>query len=140
MKKVVWLVGLYAVITIVHAGKKLTENEIYDLKNPYKAELKYKRFEYCKNGLIPFRSIATTPKADLDSSVGFYEFDAEDLKYAQTRVIQLAVTQGKKYNGKKIDKVIGNFWNECLELPLEFFKDDQVESDALEYEELESLL
>ena len=140
MKRIGLLLSLISVISISYAGDKLTEDDIYELKNPFEGNVEYLRFEYCKNGLIPFRSIANTPKKDLKESLGFYEFDKDDLKYAQTRVIQYAVKQGKKHNGKEIDDVIGKYWNGCLKLPLKYFENDLLEEEELEFEDLDSLL
>ena len=143
MKKVGLLLTLLGVIGVANATKLLSEEDIYNLNNPFEANVEYIRFEYCKNGLIPFRSIATTPKKDLKASLGFYEFEKEDLKYAQTRVIQYAVKMGKKYNGDKIDKVIGKYWQGCLEMPLEYFANDWAEMEEeseMELEDLDSLL
>ena len=140
MKKIGWLLILVSITGFSFASEKLTEDDIYAMENPYIANVEYLRFEYCKNGLIPFRSIANTAKKELKESLGFYEFDKEDLKYAQTRVIQFAVKLGKKYNGEEIDNVIGYYWTECLEMPIEYFENDQTDEEELENEDLDSLL
>ncbi|MCJ8311835.1 MAG: hypothetical protein HRU38_06195 [Saccharospirillaceae bacterium] len=140
MKKFGLLLILVSVMGFSFASEKLTEDDIYAMKNPYIANVEYLRFEYCKNGLIPFRSIANTAEKELKESLGFYEFDKEDLKYAQTRVIQFAVKLGKKYNGDEIDSVIGYYWAECLDMPLKYFENDQTDEEELENEDLDSLL